>query len=492
MKFHLIKYRKYFLLVGLLAFFLVSNAQLKPGQALLKQFSADSALRHAPVSIYAVNLNTGEVLAETVPQLCVTPASVLKLVTSATALEVFGSDYRFETTVWTDGPVVGRTLRGNLIISGGGDPTLGSAYFKAENQKRDFLKHWVELVKQKGIDSINGNIIVDPTFYADQDVPQTWIWEDLGNYFGAAARGIAIYDNTFRINFETENTDGGATRVSGTVPFIPNLEIRNEVLASNEQRDRAYVFGSTFDSFRVIKGTLPRGRSNFSIKASIPDPALLLGYELSKMLSDLNVVVSGTYISQKHRSFNYGSFDLLISKWYSPPLAEIIKQLNFESINLYAEHLCKHLGKKMNGEGSTLSGVEFISSFWQKRGVDVENLFLADGSGLSRTNAITAKTLVEVLTYMYSQSDYYDVFLESIPVTGENGTQQYYFQNSFLKGKVHAKSGSMNRVRSFAGYMTTANDTPVAYAVIVNNYKGGSFDMVHKLEKLMEQFYEQF
>lgn len=492
MKFHIIKFNKYFLLVGLLSLCLFSNAQLKPGQALLKQFSADSALLHAPISIYAVNLNTGEVLVETVPQLCVTPASVLKLVTSATALEVFGSDYRFETTIWADGPVVGRTLNGNLVITGGGDPTLGSAYFTVESQKRNFLKYWVELVKQNGIDSINGNIIVDPTFYADQDVPQTWIWEDLGNYFGAAARGIAIYDNTFRINFKTENVDGGSTRVIGTVPFIPDLEIRNEVLASNEQRDRAYVFGSTFDSFRVIKGTLPRGRSNFIIKASIPDPALLLGYELSKVLSNLGVVVMGEYMVHRHRSPNFNSSDLLISKWYSPTLAEIIKQLNFESINLYAEHLCKHLGKKMNGEGSTKAGVEFISSFWKSRGIDVANLFLADGSGLSRTNAITAKTLVEVLASMYSKSDYFDVFLGSIPLTGENGTQQYYFQYSFLKGKVHSKSGSMNRVRSFAGYMNTANDTPVAYAIIVNNYKGGSSDMAHKLEKLMEQFYKQF
>jgi D-alanyl-D-alanine carboxypeptidase/D-alanyl-D-alanine-endopeptidase (penicillin-binding protein 4) len=479
---------KYFLINLLSLIALSTFAQNRNIDSTLQQFMTDKAIENASVSIYVSNVDSGTPLLFTEPQACITPASVLKLITSATAFEKLGSNYRFHTNVWGNGEIKQGTLNGDLVITGGGDPSLGSSYFNLKSKRNDFLKEWVHLLKGKGIDSISGNIIVDASIYSDQDVPQTWIWEDLGNYFGAAAQGIAIYDNTCEIVFKTADQQGGETSITSTNPFIPNLALQNEVRASNDLRDRAYVYGSPFDSFRIVKGTLPKGRSHYKIKASIPDPAILLAYELKQMLIDSLVYVGGN-AEKATRSLHKQSTDSLFISWDSPKLSKIIEQMNHESINLFAEHLCKHIGYITLKEGSTNAGTEAIKSFWTQKGINTNNLFLSDGSGLSRVNAITAKTLVDVLSYMHNKSEYFKDYYNSIPRTGLEGTQLYYFHDSFLKGKARAKSGSMTRVRSFAGYMTTKEGTNIAYAIIVNNFNCSSTTMAHKMGKLMEQMY---
>lgn len=473
-----------------LVFFFTVNAVIATDNNMEQRtilFLNDDAIQNSPVSIYIANSISGEQLLEVNPNLSICPASVLKLITTATALELLGADFTFHTKIVHSGYIADSTLHGELIIEGGGDPSLGSPYFGDNNDI--FLQQWVRQIKKAGIDSINGNLLVDPGIYSDNDVPQTWIWEDLGNYFGAAAQGISLYDNTFKIFFETANIDGGSTQIIEIKPKIPHLTLKNEVTASTDQRDRAYVYGSPFDSYRVIKGTLPMGRSNFSIKASIPDPATLLAARLSEKLKAEGIGISGKIKKLQQGNSQSISQKQELVNWSSPPLDQIIEKLNHESINLYAESLCKHIGLVQNGTGSTASGTEAIKAFWHDKGVETQWLFQADGSGLSRNNAISSKTLTDVLVYMKNYSSNFDVFEKSIPLTGMQGTQKYYFQQSFLKGKARAKSGSMTRIRSFAGYMETQKGTPIAFAIIVNNFNCGSFTMAQKMEKLMEAIY---
>ncbi|MDA3816751.1 MAG: D-alanyl-D-alanine carboxypeptidase/D-alanyl-D-alanine-endopeptidase [Prolixibacteraceae bacterium] len=450
-------------------------------------FLNDDAIANAPVSIYVANTTTGEELFSVNPELSITPASVQKLITSATALEIMGADYSFSTKIVYKGTIQNNVLVGDLIILAGGDPSLGSPYLF--DNKNEFLSQWANQIKKAGIDSISGNIIVNTSIFNDQDIPQTWIWEDLGNYFGAAAQSTALYDNTFEIVFETDNRNGGETRIIDINPEIPDLTIKNEVTASNDNRDRAYIYGSPFDSYRIIRGTLPKGRDNFSIKASVPNPALLLASKVLNILSDSSVNVGGKIQTSSLQSFKHIPDSLLLFEHHSPALSEIIKIMNHESVNLYAEHLCKHIGYLSTGDGSTETGTEVIKTFWRDKGIDTDWLFLADGSGLSRNNAFSAKVLTDILVYMSNYSSYFNDFEASIPLTGLQGTQKYYFQNSFLKGKARAKSGSMTRVRSFAGYMETQNGTPVAFSIIINNFNCGSFTMAYKMEKVIEAIY---
>jgi D-alanyl-D-alanine carboxypeptidase/D-alanyl-D-alanine-endopeptidase (penicillin-binding protein 4) len=238
-----------------------------------------------------------------------------------------------------------------------------------------------------------------------------------------------------------------------------------------------------------MKGTLPAGSVNYTLKGSIPDPAILLATELKKMLSDSSVVLSGGI--EKRKVLDQEKIDTtkIVVHWESPNLAKIIEKMNQESVNLYAETLLKQIGLAVSGEGSTLAGTTAIINFWSKNGIDTQNLFMADGSGLSRQNAITAKTLVDILAYMKDKSQWFDDFKNSIPITGMEGTQKYFFQNSFLKGKAHAKTGSMTRVRSMAGYMTTQNGNEIAFAIIINNFNGSPSNISNLIEKWMESLY---
>jgi serine-type D-Ala-D-Ala carboxypeptidase/endopeptidase (penicillin-binding protein 4) len=479
----------------LLSLFLIANlcalSQNIAYRTEIEKIISRKNLNNSPISIYIAETNGKEVYRSN-PQLLVTPASVLKLITTATALEVFSADFRYTTTIWARGEILNGKLEGDLIISGGGDPTLGSSHFNIEKDKSEFLKNWISAIKKAGIDTITGDIVADPFIYPDQDVPQSWAWEDMGNYYGAAAGGIALYDNTFTFIFSTSDTTGGPTSIIKTVPEIPNLQIVNNVISSTVKGDNAYVFGSPYENTRLIKGTLPIKSASFPVKASIPDPALLLAFELWKQLSDSLIIVEGKYKKEKTIPVEQIDSGKIILKWNSPDIKQIIEKTNFESSNLFAEHLCKQLGYRFYTDGTTLSGTKAMKEFWTKKGINTEVLYITDGSGLSRNNAATAKIIVDVLNYMRIKSTYNREFFHSIPLAGIDGTQQYYFQNSLLKGKARAKTGSMTRVRSMAGYLTTQNNKELSFAIILNNYNGSGKDASVIIEEIAELLYKSY
>jgi D-alanyl-D-alanine carboxypeptidase/D-alanyl-D-alanine-endopeptidase (penicillin-binding protein 4) len=481
---------KHFLVIIPLFFGLQVSAQLNSYPSFLAEFLQDNIVKNASVSICVADANTDSILLETNPQLCVLPASAQKLITSATALEILGGRFQFATYVWANGEIANGKLTGDLIITGGGDPTLGSGNFGKKDERKKFLSEWASLIKKAGIDTITGNIVADPYIFNDQDVPGSWLWEDLGNHYGAVATGISIYDNIFEIAFNVPKFEGLPTNIVKTTPEIPGLTLKNEVLSSAIKSDNAYVFGSPFNTYRVVKGTLPTGSANYTVKASVPDPALLLASELKKVLSDSSVIVNGNIDKQKLLTPDKIDTGKIVALWLSTGLFEIVELMNKESINLYAETLLKQIGLMVSGNGSTLAGTKAMKEFWAGKGIDTNNLFLEDGSGMSRKNAITAQTLVEVMVFMKKQSQWFDDFQKSIPLTGIEGTQRYYFQESVLKGKARAKTGSMTRVRSMAGYMTTQRGKEISFAIMVNNFNGPSSNMVREMEKLMEAIYK--
>jgi serine-type D-Ala-D-Ala carboxypeptidase/endopeptidase (penicillin-binding protein 4) len=453
----------------------------------LEPFLSDTALKNTAISLSVANINSGEIVLATPAQLCLIPASILKLVTTATALEMLGPGFRFETKIKSSGSISSKKLKGDLIIEGGGDPTLGSEYFNNGSSPEMLLELWAKTLASSGIDTITGNIVADASIYQANDIPPTWLWEDLGQYYGAVAQGIAYRDNTFTMVFETGET-GKPARLIAVQPEIPNLVIQNELNASDDPRDLAYVFGSPYDSFRIIKGTLPKKRPAFEVKSSVPDPALLLAFEFRQALVKTGIVVLGTADKRAHK--NELRYDSLLFVHYSPKLSEIIKPLNQFSMNLYAEHLCKQLGNVYKNSGTSQAGTSAIKEFWDKNGLDTRSLFLADGCGLSRFNALTAQNLTDMLIRM-KKSPNFEAFYQSIPLAGQEGTMKFYFKNHPLNGNARFKSGSMTRVRSFSGYLATQKGTELAFTILLNNFTCPSQEVVSKVEKLLEEIYLQ-
>jgi D-alanyl-D-alanine carboxypeptidase/D-alanyl-D-alanine-endopeptidase (penicillin-binding protein 4) len=441
-----------------------------------KNFLAQPEYKNATTALCISDLTLGETLYSFNSEKLMIPASTMKLVTSAAALELLGTGYRFTTKIGYSGKIKDGNLDGDLVIVGGGDPTLGSEYFRSNFQSSDFMDIWIQNIKNAGIKNIRGNLILDVSLYDDEKIPPTWIWEDMGNYYGAGASALTVYDNLFRITFSSSAIAGKPTQIVSTYPKIEDLEIENEVLSSDENRDLAYVFGSPLDNRRIIRGTIPKNRKAFTIKASVQHPQKLLADDFIFHLAKAGIFISGgvrferVYAKQIHAIYIQES----------PELSEIVKVLNYESVNLFAEHLIKQIAAEKTGQGSREKGIKIVQEFWKSKGV-AHDFFMEDGSGLSHFNAISPAYFISLLKTM-SESNNAEVFLNSLPGAANlSGFDSKMFTPDGLK----AKSGSMTRVRCYAGYLLTDSGKKLAFAFMVNHFSGSHSKLIDETEKLL-------
>lgn len=431
-------------------------------------------------SLYAYNTTTNEVVVQT-PQFSLTPASVIKLVTSATALEVLGSDHRFVTTLKYSGNINHETgtLNGDLYIIGGGDPVFYSKHFKKYYEST--FESWGKALKEIGISKVEGDIIVDASIINDEPIPGGWIWEDIGNYYGAGVYGLSYSDNIYEIHFSTGIEAGKKAKLERIEPNIEGLELENNVRSSTINRDMAYIYSPPGSFKQVIRGSIPRNKTDFIVKGAMPSPPVVASRHFKEVLGSLDITIAGGIKKQKRR---FGIQVNEIANKKSPPLKDIVKALNINSNNLYAEHLIREIGRFSSGNSSLNAGLEKVVQFWKNKNIFLDGFYMTDGSGLSRSNAICTRTLVEVMLYM-KKSDNSNYFFSSLPLAGRDGTMRYFFIGSVMENKLKAKTGSMNRVRSLAGVFKNNDDEEIIFAVIVNNFKGSSYEMGKKLEPIV-------
>ena len=443
-------------------------------------FLADSSLTHASVSLCVADAKTGEIILDYNSGISLTPASVMKIITSAAALEILGPGYTFKTTVSYNGSLNKRsgTLKGNIIILGGGDPALGSGYFS--DHYKGFLDSWVTEIKKLGIKKIKGRVITDDSYYDFLPVPSKWLWEDEGNYYGAGAYGLSVFDNTYEIHFKTFSGSFSPV-IKEIIPDECRFELSNFLVASGTT-DEGYVFAAPYSKQGWLAGTIPVNQEDFVLKASITDPPLLLAKIMSQKIKAGGIKISDDPTTVRLEQNYKAEKSVPITETISPPLSDIIEVLNHESVNLFAEHLIKELGKKIKNVGSTASGAEVINEFLKGSGVDTNGMFIEDGSGLSPLNAVNTRELVRLLVYMKNKGKYFSEYYSSLPDAGKNGTLKNYFKDPLFDSRLKAKSGSMTRVRSFAGYFTTVLGKEMAFSIIINNYSGPSEKITSEIE----------
>jgi len=441
-------------------------------------------LRNAAYSCYVIDAEDGSVIAAT-PQVSLVPASVMKVVTTAAALEILGTDYKFNTQLGITGEVNGESglLTGNLVLRGGCDPAFYSEYFKA--YYNGTFEAWAKALLNAGIKRIQGDFIIDLSQMQGLSVPGGWVWGDIGNYYGTGVSALTYSDNSYKIHFSSSARSGKPVKISHLTPLIDSLSLTNKVVSSNINSDRAYIYGAPGSFTHLVEGTIPKGRSDFVVKGAMPEPARIAANEFIKVLKINKIEITGKI--RLLNSIPAETFSLVVSK-PSPPLREIIVPLNQESINLYAEHLIREIGRARRGSAVLDSGIIAITSFWKEKKIYSEGFFPTDGSGLSRSNGICTRTLAEILRYMYL-SPLRDDFFNSLPVAGRSGTLQNSFKGSKFENNLCAKTGSMNRVRSMAGIFTNKNGKKVIFAVIVNNFEGSQSSAGKLIEGFLNEVY---
>ncbi len=467
--------RNLFLLLGLI----FTNIICSQSDA-LRKFVQDPSLKHASVGVCVTDLNTGKTILSHNADKSFTPASVMKLLTTATAIEVLGENYRYTTQVTRDADEPTR-----ILILGSGDPTLGSSVFL--NDANDFFIRCAgELRRKLSPDSIYLLYVVDHLFGYD-GISSEWTWYDMGNYYAAGSYGISVYDNSYRLFFSTLQ-NGVPPKILRTEPIIKNLSFINMLSLNKSGRDNASINGMPFSYQRTITGDIPAGKSEFSIKGDIPDPGMYFGETLSDYLSNAGLNVSKTetsrydYIANYQREKKRVAYKLgeTLFEYQSHPMKDIIREVNVHSNNHYAEHLIRAIGRYANADiySNALSeGTNFVVRYWASKNMPTSSLDMKDGCGLAPQNAVSPRLINDVLSYMLNKSPYASAFYASLPKMGQEGTLRYFMRNSKYTGKISAKSGSIGGVQSYAGYLIDGHKK-YAFTIMVNKFNGAARSQV--------------
>jgi D-alanyl-D-alanine carboxypeptidase/D-alanyl-D-alanine-endopeptidase (penicillin-binding protein 4) len=449
-----------------------------------QKFLPDSVFGTASLTITVMDISTGEVIFSIDPERTLTPASVQKLVTTSAALRLLGPGYTFRTITGWSGQRnrSGETLTGDIIIRGGGDPSLGSEEFTAHYGS--IIDTIVNAIRESGIRKIKGRIVADDRIYDFNPVPARWVWEDLGNYYGAGAYGISVFDNTFRIIMKTGNR-GTPPDILRTEPDKTGLVITS-YLVSEGATDRGYVWSAPYGKHAWITGSVPENREEFILKASVPDPPMMLATMVRERLLSEGFEISGEAVTARTLSDFTDSGFTSLSVISSPPLAEIVKVLNHESINLFAEHLVKQMGFEATGLGTAEAGLTVIRNYIETSGLPWPGIFIEDGSGVAPLNALNSIFVASLVRSMVNDPMFAATFRDLLPKAGAEGTMKSYFRDPLFTGHLRAKTGSMTRVRSFAGLFTGNSGREFAFCVMVNNYTGTPATVIRHVEELMQ------
>ncbi len=453
-------------------------------QSAVNAFVKMKGLESANLGVNVIDIKTGVSVASFNPDKPLVPASIMKVVTTATALELYGPEYRFITKLGYSGSIDNQgILFGDIYIKGAGDPTLGSEHF--ERDKDDFLKSCISVILKAGIKRIEGWIIVDETCFDTEGVSGKWLWEDVGNYFASGVYGISIYDNLYRLYLKSGRI-GEKPQILRTEPNMPQIGFYN-YLETSGSKDSAYIYGMPFVNERWLYGAIPANKTDFFIKGDIPDPPLFLATYLHERLLAAGIQISGMPSSCRllnMKNEQIAAVNVSLLSYSSPTLAEIIRQTNVKSNNHFAEHLLKLCALTKYKQGTFAKGVEVVQSFWKDKGVDLSGVFMYDGSGLSPADRMVPQVMTAILTYMDNKSKYSSSFYDSLPMAGKEGTVRNLLKGTSLEGDVHLKSGSITNVQCYAGYLDKGNKR-YAFCVMANDYGIPRKSLVSAIEKMM-------
>lgn len=461
------------LLFACLIVTVVAPAQSLPQKlaGAVQALEADSSMKYALFSFYVVDAQTGKPVYEHNRNAGLAAASTQKLFTSAAAFELLGKGYQYKTVIGYNGKIEAGVLKGDLHIKGYGDPSLGSWRWN-ETKPDTILQRIVAILKEKKISKVSGRILLNDSAFSIQPIPGGWIWDDIGNYYGAGCWGINWRENQYDLILKPGKTEGEATTIVGTNPALQEGGLVNQITTGKKgSGDNGYIYRAPYAQQGFTQGTVPPGAS-FTISGSLSNPPLQFARELEDAFLVQKIKPEGSskhFIEKTANRRTLPAMQHQIGVLLSPPLDSINYWFLRRSINLYGEALVKTLAYEKEGYGSTEKGVEVVRNFWQQQGIDNAAIHIQDGSGLSPQNRVTTGALVQVLQYAKTRP-WYASFYNCLPEY--NGMKM--------------KSGSIGGARAFAGYHTAKDGKSYTYAIIVNNYDGSSGEAVKKMYKVLD------
>jgi D-alanyl-D-alanine carboxypeptidase/D-alanyl-D-alanine-endopeptidase (penicillin-binding protein 4) len=458
-------------------------SQRSMGQA-VRAFALDEELVGAVVAIDVVDVSTGQRLAAHQPDLALIPASTQKLITTAVAMDVLGPNHTFRTRLLARGTLEEGVLTGDIIIEGGGDPTLGSPYQEGVLKLSALLDRWVDKIRIAGITEIRGRIIGDGSYFGTDGTAPGWPWADLGNYYGAGAYGLNVHENFYFLDLLQRSKVGDRPGIQRLRPDVPGLSLLNELHSGPRgSGDQAYIYGAPYGYDNHIRGTIPVGTGTFTIKGAIPEPALFVAQLLRSSLANEGISVRLPAASSRQLGTSEVEGAQVLDEYKSPGVSAIVDRTNLRSNNLYAETLLRAINKERGQEVALLADTELVYDWLESQGLSTKGLQLQDGSGLATRNFFSPEFMTAFLRTQAGNTRW----RKSIPLAGETGSMSSYLKGTVAQGRLWAKSGSLGAVRTYAGYIRKADGKDIAFCIMVNNHTLEGRPLRNKMLALMEE-----
>ncbi|VEP15352.1 D-alanyl-D-alanine carboxypeptidase, serine-type, PBP4 family [Hyella patelloides LEGE 07179] len=437
-------------------FTLPSQAQSSPTVACRQELAQDintiinrPQFKRSRWGIAIQNLATQEAIYSLESDKFFIPASTVKLLTTAAALNELGADFRITTPIYATGKLPHlETVR----IQGNADPTITS----------EILKNIVQQFKVLGISSIK-KLIIDDSYLAQPVINPTWEWVDTYYYYATAVNSVILNQNTVRLTLVPGQIGQPVKLKWNDAVASQQWQVFNQAITTASDNEYSIeIDGVLGKPILNIRGDLPQDNQGDEWDLAIVDPANYFLETFRNLLSAEGITVTeGIVTTESIESTN----ERIITQMYSPPLKELIVEINQDSNNLYAEVLLKVLAKelKINDE------MEALETSLNKLGINTDNYSLIDASGLSRQNLITPNSLVKVLSIL-ADDPTYNIYQNSLSLAGSNGTLKHRLRNTELQNNLWGKTGSLSGVITLSGYVKLTNQNTLALSILVNNF----------------------
>ena len=446
------------------------------------QLAGDSSLQFGDVGILVQDLLSGEIICRHNDTKSLIPASNMKIITTSVGLAILGEDYKFKTELQYDGTIKDSVLHGNIYLKGYGDPTLASPTFDSTMLMPKVLDSLVFIIKNTlKINKIDGKIIGDATAWSEETTVPTWLFEDIGQYYGAGPCGLSFNENQFKLSFLQQPQVGARPVLTEISPFVPEFQLQNSTVSVAGGGEDAYIYAMPYGKLGFVNGSLPVGNGYQYAYGAVPDPALFAAWHLRNTLIQQNIPVTDSATTVRTLDIRHWTVDTGKSSaskvqsptslkttfftWLSAPLKKILSYTNAESNNFCAETILRAIAYEQTCIADNAKGIAEILKFLKEEGIDTRGMFLLDGSGLSPRNGVSAYQVAQILRTASSD------FGGTLPRPGEKGTLKTFLKDfPSIQARIRAKSGTISRVKSYSGYLTTLDGRTLVFSVIANNF----------------------
>ncbi|NUO38180.1 MAG: D-alanyl-D-alanine carboxypeptidase/D-alanyl-D-alanine-endopeptidase [Gemmatimonadaceae bacterium] len=421
----------------------------------------NTRVRSGKFGVMVVSLTRGDTLFAHEAGDMMQPASTMKLYSTAVALDRFGPEHVFSTDVLRDASrdsaaAAGGVVNGNIYLRADGDPSMSSRFWKDPNYPMTTL---ARAVAAAGIKRVTGDLIYDATAFDDQKIPDGWKTKYLGAAYAARVSALSLNENVVWVAVRPE---GGSAHVE-LEPASTAIPLTNNVRLVRGSGGRI-IARQTNDGI-VVSGTIGSNSGPLRYSLVVPDPAMFTAGALQAALKSAGVTVDGTVKPGKTPA---GATK--VAAFASPPLSQIISEMNRESINVVAELLFRDAARASapGGQSSADAGLANLREFLSKKvGVDPATINVSDGSGLSTLDSLTPRNMVHLLSYAH-RGPWSSAFHGSLPVAGESELLRRRMRSTPAQGNLHAKTGTTDTVIGLGGYVTAKDGEIMAFSFIYN------------------------